>query len=141
MKTTGGAKKRARYRWNWPQHIAHGTANDFTQGSTGADVLERAKAIRELLPVHYVDPGEHQRPASDLREDGQSVGRGVFPRRHDEGGAAVVYSTHYMEEVERICSRALLIDRGKVVAAGTVVVVVEVLSGPAVVEPLAGSQK
>ena len=36
------------------------------------------------------------------------------------GGAAVVYSTHYMEEVERICGSALLIDRGKVVANGTI---------------------
>ena len=41
-------------------------------------------------------------------------------RRAAAAGAAVVYSTHYMEEVERICSRALLIDRGKVVAAGTI---------------------
>jgi ABC-2 type transport system ATP-binding protein len=34
-------------------------------------------------------------------------------------GAAVLYSTHYMEEVERLCHRAILIDRGRVVAAGT----------------------
>jgi ABC-2 type transport system ATP-binding protein len=37
-----------------------------------------------------------------------------------ESGTAVVYSTHYMEEVERVCSRALLIDYGRVVAQGTV---------------------
>ena len=37
-----------------------------------------------------------------------------------EAGAAVIYSTHYMEEVERICSRALLIDGGRVVASGTI---------------------
>jgi ABC-2 type transport system ATP-binding protein len=41
-------------------------------------------------------------------------------RRTAASGAAVVYSTHYMEEVERICGRALLIDRGKAVAAGTI---------------------
>ncbi len=41
-------------------------------------------------------------------------------RRAAEAGAAVVFSTHYMEEVERICGRALLIDRGKAVAAGTI---------------------
>lgn len=35
-------------------------------------------------------------------------------------GAAIVYSTHYMEEVERICTRALLIDGGKVIADGTI---------------------
>ncbi len=28
--TTGGAKKRARYRWNFAQRSIHGTANDFT---------------------------------------------------------------------------------------------------------------
>lgn len=28
--TTGGVKKRARYRWNWQQRAVHGTANDFT---------------------------------------------------------------------------------------------------------------
>jgi ABC-type multidrug transport system ATPase subunit len=40
-------------------------------------------------------------------------------RRAAAAGAGVIYSTHYMEEVERICSRAMLIDSGKVVAAGT----------------------
>jgi ABC-2 type transport system ATP-binding protein len=35
-------------------------------------------------------------------------------------GAAVLYSSHYMEEIERMCSRAILIDSGKVIAAGTI---------------------
>jgi ABC-2 type transport system ATP-binding protein len=34
-------------------------------------------------------------------------------------GAAILYSTHYMEEAERLCSRVVLLDEGKVVAAGT----------------------
>ncbi len=36
-------------------------------------------------------------------------------RRCAEAGAAVIYSTHYMEEAERICDRVLLIDRGKLI--------------------------
>jgi regulation of enolase protein 1 (concanavalin A-like superfamily) len=36
--TTGGAKKRARYRWNWQQRAVHGTANDFTNLFTLVDV-------------------------------------------------------------------------------------------------------
>jgi len=40
-------------------------------------------------------------------------------RAHAAGGAAVLYSTHYMEEAERLCDRVLLIDHGRVVAAGT----------------------
>ena len=41
-------------------------------------------------------------------------------RRCADAGAAVIYSTHYMEEAERICDRVLLIDSGKLVADGTV---------------------
>ncbi|HTT75491.1 MAG TPA: ABC transporter ATP-binding protein [Candidatus Binataceae bacterium] len=35
-------------------------------------------------------------------------------------GATIVYSTHYMEEVERLCDCALLIDHGHLIARGTV---------------------
>ena len=34
-------------------------------------------------------------------------------------GKAVVYTTHYMEEVERLCGRAAIIDRGRVIASDT----------------------
>jgi ABC-2 type transport system ATP-binding protein len=39
-------------------------------------------------------------------------------RHYADAGAAVIYSTHYMEEAERFCDRVLLIDRGKLVAEG-----------------------
>ena len=39
-------------------------------------------------------------------------------RRYADAGAAIIYSTHYMEEAERICDRVLLIDRGKLIAEG-----------------------
>ena len=41
-------------------------------------------------------------------------------RRLRDQGTAIIYSTHYMEEAERICDRILLIDRGVLVADGTV---------------------
>lgn len=34
-------------------------------------------------------------------------------------GATIVYTSHYMEEVEQICSRITIIDKGKVIATGT----------------------
>ena len=34
-------------------------------------------------------------------------------------GIALVYTTHYMEEVERLCDRVIIIDRGQVVADDT----------------------
>ncbi|MFZ1122286.1 MAG: ABC transporter ATP-binding protein [Candidatus Binataceae bacterium] len=42
-----------------------------------------------------------------------------------DSGIAVLYSTHYMEEVERVCDRAFLIDRGKLMAQGTVAQLIE----------------
>jgi ABC-2 type transport system ATP-binding protein len=34
-------------------------------------------------------------------------------------GAAIIYTTHYMEEAERLCDTIAIIDRGRVIAAGT----------------------
>lgn len=34
-------------------------------------------------------------------------------------GATVIYTSHYMEEVEQICSRLVIMDKGKVIAGGT----------------------
>lgn len=35
-------------------------------------------------------------------------------------GATVVYTTHYMEEVEQICDRIIILDKGKIIAQGSV---------------------
>ncbi|MBQ4284293.1 MAG: ABC transporter ATP-binding protein [Lachnospira sp.] len=37
----------------------------------------------------------------------------------NEQGATIVYTSHYMEEVEQLCSRILIMDGGKNVAIGT----------------------
>jgi ABC-2 type transport system ATP-binding protein len=50
-------------------------------------------------------------------------------RQLAEFGSSVVYSTHYMEEVERICDRVFLIDRGRLVASGTVSEVIATAGG------------
>lgn len=34
-------------------------------------------------------------------------------------GATVVYTTHYMEEVEQLCDRIIILDKGKIIASGT----------------------
>ena len=34
-------------------------------------------------------------------------------------GATIIYTTHYMEEVEIICDRIIIIDKGKIIARGT----------------------
>lgn len=34
-------------------------------------------------------------------------------------GATIIYTSHYMEEVEQICTRIAIIDKGRVIASGT----------------------
>ncbi len=36
-----------------------------------------------------------------------------------ENGATIVYTTHYMEEVEILCDRVIILDKGKIIASGT----------------------
>ena len=35
------------------------------------------------------------------------------------GGVSLIYTTHYMEEAERLCDRIAIIDHGKIIAQGT----------------------
>lgn len=37
----------------------------------------------------------------------------------NEQGATIIYTSHYMEEIEQICSKIAIIDKGRVVASGT----------------------
>ncbi len=37
----------------------------------------------------------------------------------NEEGKTIVYTTHYMEEAERLCNRIAIIDHGKIIAAGS----------------------
>ena len=36
-----------------------------------------------------------------------------------DNGATIVYTTHYMEEVETLCDRIIILDKGKILARGT----------------------
>lgn len=40
-------------------------------------------------------------------------------KKLNEEGATIIYTTHYMEEVERLCDYILIMDKGKVIAEGT----------------------
>lgn len=40
-------------------------------------------------------------------------------KKLNEDGATIIYTSHYMEEVEQLCSNIAIIDKGKVIAKGT----------------------
>ena len=43
---------------------------------------------------------------------------GMIEELRDEG-VSILYTTHYMEEAERLCDRIAIIDHGKIIAQGT----------------------
>jgi ABC-2 type transport system ATP-binding protein len=75
-------------------------------------LVHKPEALLLDEPSVGVDPQSRERIFTTIRAVADS-------------GVAVLYSTHYMEEVERMCDRALLIDRGKLVAEGTVAHLIE----------------
>lgn len=40
-------------------------------------------------------------------------------KRLNREGATIVYTSHYMEEVEQICTRIAIMDKGRIIATGT----------------------
>ena len=72
----------------------------------GCGILHRPQVVLLDEPTVGVDP-QSRNHLFELVE-------GLI---HD--GITVLYSTHYMEEAERLCSRIAVIDHGKVLAVGT----------------------
>jgi ABC-2 type transport system ATP-binding protein len=50
-------------------------------------------------------------------------------RRLNSAGTTVVYTSHYMEEVQALCSRIGIIDHGRLIALGTLPELLRMLSG------------
>jgi ABC-2 type transport system ATP-binding protein len=56
-------------------------------------------------PTDGLDPNQKHEIRSLIRKMGERK--------------AIIFSTHILEEVEAVCSRAIIIDRGQIVASGT----------------------
>ena len=72
----------------------------------GAGLIHRPKLLVLDEPTVGVDPQSRHAILESLGTLG-------------EAGMAVLYTTHYMEEAERICDRIGIIDRGRLIAEGT----------------------
>jgi len=114
------------------------------QGMSSSDAMKRARGLLEEVgladraddEVEEFSGGMMRRlniacgmmhsPAAIMLDeptvgvDPQSRGR-IFAvvEKAAQAGGAILYSTHYMEEAERLCNRIVLIDHGNIVAQGT----------------------
>ncbi len=69
-------------------------------------VLHAPRVLLLDEPTVGVDPQSRERIIETVRD-------------HAAHGAAVLYSTHYLGEAERVCDRVVLIDEGRLVTQGT----------------------
>src|ERR1044071_1186367 len=67
--------------------------------------------------IHDPDVLILDEPTDGLDPNQKHEVRNIIKRMGEK--KAIVFSTHILEEVEAVCSRAIIIDRGKVVANGT----------------------
>ena len=72
----------------------------------GAGLLHRPELLVLDEPTVGVDPQSRHAIMESIRALGST-------------GLAVLYTTHYMEEAERLCDRVGIIDQGRLVAEGT----------------------
>lgn len=85
---------------------------DFSGGmkrrlNFGCGIVHQPKVLLLDEPTVGVDPQSRQR-LFDMVE------------AERDAGACVLYTTHYMEEAERLCDSLAIIDHGKIIANGTV---------------------
>ncbi len=98
-------------KWSSLDDRANDRARTFSGGmkrrlNMAAGLVHRAPIVLLDEPTVGVDPQSRERiyeMIAQLRE----------------GGTSIIYTSHYMEEVERLCDRVAIIDLGKIIAEGT----------------------
>ena len=73
----------------------------------GCGIVHKPKLLLLDEPTVGVDPQSRQRLFEMVETE-------------RDAGACVLYTTHYMEEAERLCDSLAIIDHGKLIAQGTV---------------------
>lgn len=87
--------------------------------------LGLARALVNEPQVVFLDE-----PTLGLDPAGQRQVLALIRRIARERGATILLSTHLLDEVEEVCSRVLILNRGRVVAAGTVAEVARRAAAP-----------
>ena len=86
-----------------PKHLSGGLLRRL---NIACGIAHKPKLIFLDEPTVAVDP-----------QSRNNILDGIKTLRNN--GATIVYTTHYMEEVEILCDRVIILDKGKVIASGT----------------------
>ncbi|MGA2569970.1 MAG: ABC transporter ATP-binding protein [Terracidiphilus sp.] len=98
-------------KWAALEDRQHEVAKNLSGGmkrrlNMAAGMLHRPRVVLFDEPTVGVDPQSRNRIFEMIEE-------------LRDTGTAIVYTTHYMEEAERLCDRIAIIDHGRIIAEGT----------------------
>jgi len=91
------------YRKFYPKQLSGGLLRRL---NIACGISHKPKLIILDEPTVAVDPQSRNKILEGIQE-------------LNKQGATIIYTSHYMEEVEQICSRIVIMDNGKVIASGT----------------------
>ena len=93
----------ADFRKFYPKKLSGGLLRRL---NIACGIVHKPKLIIMDEPTVAVDPQSRNNILEGIRE-------------LNRNGATVLYTSHYMEEVESICSRIAIMDKGRIIASGT----------------------
>ena len=91
------------YKRYYPKQLSGGLLRRL---NIACGIAHKPKIIFLDEPTVAVDP-----------QSRNNILDGIKKLRDD--GATIIYTTHYMEEVEILCDRVIILDKGKILATGT----------------------
>lgn len=91
------------FRKYYPKKLSGGLLRRL---NIACGIAHKPKLIFFDEPTVSVDPQSRNKILDNIKE-------------LNEKGATIIYTTHYMEEVEILCDRILILDEGKLIAEGT----------------------
>ena len=109
----GGDRKRAIHRvvdLCFLESVLHQSVDTLSKGY-------RHRTCFAQSIIHDPDVLIMDEPTDGLDPNQKHEVRGIIKRMGEK--KAIIFSTHILEEVEAVCSRAIIIDRGEIVANGT----------------------
>ena len=92
------------YKKFYPKQLSGGLKRRL---NIACGIVHKPKLIILDEPTVAVDP-----------QSRNSILDGIKKLR--EEGASILYTTHYMEEVEILCDRVIILDKGKIIASGSI---------------------
>lgn len=92
-----------KYRKYLPKQLSGGLLRRL---NTACGIAHEPQLIFLDEPTVAVDPQSRRRILDNIK------------KLRDQG-ATIVYTSHYMEEVEELCDRIIILDHGKIIASGT----------------------